>query len=414
VNKTLVRASQIFYSVDKSSLPHARAWVTRLLDRAYGNAQQRKRIKVLINPFSGPGNAEKFYAREAAPILAAAQCHISVEKTTHKGHAVEIGRDLDVDAWDTVACVSGDGLPHEVFNGLGQQKHSRAALAKVAVVQLPGGSGNAMCTNLFGTNSPSLAALAIVKGVRTPMDLVSVTQGPRRMLSFLSQSLGIIAECDLATDHMRWMGNARFTAGFFMRVMDKTLYPCDVAVALETDTKEAIRENFRRQIAARPSEDESRPDGLATAQIAEHEEGLPPLQYGTVEDPLPEGWTMVPNDRMGMFYAGNMAWMASDMNFFSAALPNDGCMDLVEIDGDVPVITSLRSMIAAGEGRLMDMPHIRYRKIRAYRIIPRQQGEGYISIDGERVPFEPFQAEVHKGLGTVLSKSGYLYEGSGV
>jgi len=42
-----------------------------------------------------------------------------------------------------------------------------------------------------------------------------------------------------------------------------------------------------------------------------------------------------------------------------------------------------------------------------------RQKEGLIAIDGERVPWEPFQAEVVRGLGTVLSKRGALYEWDG-
>jgi hypothetical protein len=38
---------------------------------------------------------------------------------------------------------------------------------------------------------------------------------------------------------------------------------------------------------------------------------------------------------------------------------------------------------------------------------------GYISVDGEKVAFEPFQVEVHRALGTVLSRSGAVYEADG-
>ena len=58
------------------------------------------------------------------------------------------------------------------------------------------------------------------------------------------------------------------------------------------------------------------------------------------------------------------------------------------------------------------MPEVNIRKATAYRLIPREN-QGYISVDGENVPFEAFQVEVHKGLGTVLSKSGHLYEAEG-
>lgn len=108
-----------------------------------------------------------------------------------------------------------------------------------------------------------------------------------------------------------------------------------------------------------------------------------------------------------------MAYMAPEANFFQSALPNDGYMDLICIDGDISRLTAVRMMLSVEDGKLFDMPLVSYRKILGYRIIPKQQDDGYISIDGERVPFEPFQAEVHKGLGTVYSKTGHMYEAPG-
>lgn len=46
-----------------------------------------------------------------------------------------------------------------------------------------------------------------------------------------------------------------------------------------------------------------------------------------------------------------------------------------------------------------------YFKAKAYRLELLQE-EGNLSIDGERFPFEAFYAEVHRGLGTVLSMKG--------
>ncbi len=108
-----------------------------------------------------------------------------------------------------------------------------------------------------------------------------------------------------------------------------------------------------------------------------------------------------------------MAHMASDANFFSPALPNDGCMDLVCKNRDISRLAAINMLFAVETGKLFEMPEVWYRKILGYRIIPKDQEDVYISIDGERVPFAPFQAEVHKGLGTVLSKSGHMYEAPG-
>jgi sphingosine kinase len=379
------------------------------LDRAYRGAQRKKRIKVLINPFGGKGSAHKWYYRDIEPIFAAARCELDVEKTRYQGHAVEIAEKLDIEAFDVIASCSGDGLPHEVFNGLGRKPNATRALSKIAVVQLPCGSGNALSLNLNGTDSTSLAALCIIKGLPTPMDLVSVTQGDRRTLSFLSQSAGIVAETDLGTENIRWMGSARFTYGFLVRLLGKTVYPCDLAIKVEIPDKEGIREHYRAAVA-----DRSVPRAGQFATTSEEPQGLPPLKYGTVQDPLPDGWNLAPYDKLGNFYAGNMAYMAPDANFFPGALPSDGFMDLVTIDGDISRMSAVQSLLAVEKGTFFDMPHVNVRKISGYRIIPKHQKEGYISIDGERVPFEPFQAEVHRGLGLVLSKSGKLYEAKGV
>lgn len=425
-----VGVSQISYPIDKGHFSTATKFVARLLDRAYTSSLLHKRVKILINPFGGKGSALRWYNRDIAPILSAARCELDVETTRYCGHAKDIAEKLDVDKFDVVACCSGDGLPHEVFNGLALQKDAQRALRKIAVVQLPCGTGNAMCLNMFGTSSTSLAALGLVKGLRMPLDLISVTQGDRRYLSFLSQAVGIVAELDNGTDHLRWMGDARFTWGFLTRVLGKTMYPCHVAYKCIDDDKNSIRARHTKYIrdARTPSQSNAstsdlRDDGSTLASRSSRQTtadgsagSLPALKYGTINDPLPppqSGWSpLIPMPTVGNFYCGNMSWMTADGNFFQAALPNDGCSDLVTIDGAIPRKDALGLLLAMGEGRLFVHKDVHYRKIEAYRIIPHgEKGkEGYISIDGERVPFEPFQVEVHRGLGTVLSKGGKTYE----
>ena len=404
-SQDIVRVASVNYLIEKAGQSHATSWVSRLLDRAYGESQRRKHIKVLVNPFSGSGKAPKWYLRDIEPIFAAARCEIDVEKTQYPGHGVEIAEKLDIDAYDVVASCSGDGLPHEVFNGLGRKRDASRALSKIAVVHLPCGSGNAMSWNLNGTGSPSIAALCTVKGLQTPLDLISITQGEKRYLSFLSQAVGIVAESDLDTEHLRWMGSARFTYGFLIRLVRQTIYPCDLAVKLEIPTKPQIKEHYRHELSNHAPPHSRRDSYL--------EPGLPPLKHGSINSPLAPDWTLVPCQKLGNFYAGNMAYMAASADFFPAALPNDGCLDLITIDGDISRSAAFNCMIAVEKGTFFDLPHVQYRKVSAYRIIPRAM-KGCVSIDGERVPFKPFQAEVHRGLGTVLSRSGYLYEAKGV
>lgn len=403
-----VTVSALHFPITEKQKPAIEAWVARLLDLAYGTAQRRKRLKVLINPFGGKGTAASLYQTYAAPIFAAARCQVDVQTTEHRGHAIEIAEQLDINAYDAIVCCSGDGLPYEVFNGLGNRANGREALAKIALALLPCGSGNGMTWNCLGTGSNSIAALGIVKGLRTPLDLVSITQQNTRTLSFLSQSFGIVAESDLGTDNIRWMGAQRFTYGFLVRLMKRTIWPCDLNIKAEINDKSAIKEHYATFSAREIDPDADR----IRLEAARQSPAMPELQYGTVQDELPKDWESVPGESMGNFYAGNMAIMSKDTNFFPASLPNDGFMDIVTIDGTVSRATSLNMMNEIGTGGFFDMPDVKIRKATAFRLVPHEK-EGYISIDGEQVPFEAFQAEIHQGLGTVLSKNGRVYEADG-
>ena len=97
--------------------------------------------------------------------------------------------------------------------------------------------------------------------------------------------------------------------------------------------------------------------------------------------------------------------MGADAKFFPPALPNDGLMDLVLIDGNIGRCSSLKLFGAVENNTFFDRPVVEYRKILAYRWSPKNQKTGYISVDGESIPFEPFQAEIHTGLGTVIMKN---------
>lgn len=415
----------------------AQTFASTLHSAAYNLSLPSKRLKVLINPFGGKGTAAKIFEKDARPLLEAARCELDVYQTTKQGEAVDIARELDINAYDAIVCCSGDGIPHEVFNGLGQRKDAQLALRKMAVAQLPGGSGNAMCINLTGTNSASVAALSIIKGTPLPIDLISITQGTRRFLSFLSQSFGIVAECDLGTENMRWMGEARFTVGMLKHILNQTVFPCDLAIGVEMEGKEEIREHWRKGSNTKIIADVS-PSTADSALSSEdkaagedpEDTGLPPLKYGTIADPLPPTWHLTPHPTMGNFYAGNMTWMSSDAKFFPASLPHEGLFDVICIDARISRTSGLKTLLGAIDGSHFGMEHVLYRKVVGYRIIPRLGGddggkkkdvkkgeeekEGYISIDGEKVPFEPFQAEVHKGLGRVLGGNVNRWENSGV
>ncbi|KAJ5093413.1 sphingosine kinase [Penicillium angulare] len=378
------------YPVSADQKDQAASWAKHVLQLAYGSAQRCKRLKVLVNPFCG--SALTKYRTFAAPIFAVAHCEVDVEETRYKGHAGEIAETIPLDAYDAIVCCSGDGLPYEVFNGLARRKDALNALSSMAVAMFPCGSGNAMAWNLFGTDDPSLAALGIVKGLEMPLDLVSVTQGDSHTVSFLSQAMGVLADCDLKTEHLRWAGDARFLYGVLLTIARNTKYPC--------------------QLAFKPTVGEKDSTKTSSGKVSQQLTSLP-LKYGTVQDDIPEDWEVVPHERLASFYTGNMRIVAKDTNFFPDALPNDGLLDIMIIDDTISWAHSLEAIIQLPQGKCHDLKDVEMRKVAAYRLTT-WKPDGDISVDGERYPFEAFQVEVHQGLGRVLSKSANSYQTVGV
>ena len=61
---------------------------------------------------------------------------------------------------------------------------------------------------------PAAATLNAIKGRPMAIDLLSILQDEKRSFSFLTQSVGLMADLDLGTEHLRWLGSSRFVYGY--------------------------------------------------------------------------------------------------------------------------------------------------------------------------------------------------------
>ncbi|EJU05500.1 hypothetical protein DACRYDRAFT_98209 [Dacryopinax primogenitus] len=385
------------------------AWMGRLMTAA-GCIVPGRRIKVIVNPFGGQGKGKHIFEHRARPVFEAAKCFLDVTFTTHSGHAEEVAASLDVSAYDAIAIVSGDGVAYEVFNGLAKHKDALRAL-RLPVAHVPAGSGNAFTVSLIGPKDcrdVALAVLNAVKGRVVPLDIASITQGNERRVTFLSQTMGLMADLDLGTENLRWMGDQRFIVGFVQGVLRMKHCPVKVWLKVAESDKQKIADVFRAHYTF--NTDKSHADGTANgtangnASALEEEpaegEGMPPLKWRDSDN---DGWVEFP-EKIIYLYGGMMPYVARDFMQFPAAEMNDGCLDLV-LQTPAPRTTMLSSQDGAHSGKQFWMPSQHYFKVHAYRAIPLAQ-KGNISIDGERWPFLPFQVEVHKGLGRTLSMLG--------
>lgn len=486
-------------------------WAEDVMRKAYKDVRPFKRVKVLINPVGGPGKARQLFESRARPILEAAGCRLDITITTHRMHGLEIARNLKVEDYDAIGVVSGDGLLHEILNGFATRSDAGKALA-LPLVPIPAGSGNAMSINLLGPQqgfSLALACLNIIKGRPMKLDLLSVTQpasafppgvpvpgrppsgtlGKRaaakarrdaslngnggasargsedvatlidapskpyiQYYSFLSQAIGILADLDLGTEHLRALGDTRFLIGYATSVIRNA--QCDVDVDIKLGTRGSRNRAEMRQRVLDFNQNAAGSDDAATGKSTTIEDGSEAtastsnnLVHGVVTDPIssdagppplfdmrdpswphtflsqstpirqlgaaaetssdadPTSSWMRISEPIASLYAGKLPFVSRDLMQFPFALPNDGTIDVAMILHAGGRVAKVPENGYAENGQVIYQKSMVYLKVEAIRVTPKlKQGDkrlkkgGLISIDGEKVPYAAFQVEVAQGL----------------
>lgn len=181
-----------------------------------------------MNPFSGVAGSSLEIWSQVKNLFSVASIDIVETITTHQGHAEEVCRTLDLnEAKDGIVVVSGDGLFHEVVNGLLHRDDWDEA-SKIPLGIIPAGSGNGLARSIQTWN-PFLAALAIIKGNTEPLDTWSVITNNDRRFAVLSIEWGTVASIDFDSEAVRFMGGARFHLWSFLKLVNRQRYSAELS-----------------------------------------------------------------------------------------------------------------------------------------------------------------------------------------
>ncbi|KAH3674815.1 hypothetical protein WICMUC_003018 [Wickerhamomyces mucosus] len=372
--------------------------VDKIYSLAYKNTKPKKSILILINPNGGRGKGLDLFNSRSKPIFEAAECKVEIKETQYYKHAIEIVQNIDINNYDIIACASGDGIPYEVLNGLYKRKDRAEAFNKLAITQLPCGSGNAMSESCHGTGEISYATLSTIKAVEATIDLMAITQHNEVTISFLSQSIGVIASADVDTEHLAFLGPVRFDLGVAYGVFTRAKYPCDVYIKFATKSKDELRNHYH--------------SNLNLPLVNQIKEENFQLKYNANTE-IPSDWEQIDTDltdNLGIFYTGKMPYVSKNTQFFPTALPNDGTLDLVMMDSRTSILKQVPILLSVDKGSHIHAPEIHYSKILAYRLIPKIKQNGSLSIDGERYDYDEYQCEVLPNTAKILLNDGSFAE----
>lgn len=129
---------------------------------------KKRKLLILVNPFSGRRLAARNW-QIALPILEKAHVEMTVVMTERANHAYEmVYGDLKQGDYDGIVTVSGDGLIHEVVNGLYRRKDWMQLMSTLTLGFIPGGSANGLVANLLELAGENItvenAAFVVAKG----------------------------------------------------------------------------------------------------------------------------------------------------------------------------------------------------------------------------------------------------------
>ncbi|KAG8996044.1 sphinganine kinase lcb4 [Tulasnella sp. JGI-2019a] len=395
---SLVRIEAKIPDPGPEQIKQADEWTASLMQAAYAGIQPHRKFKILVNPVSGKGQARRVFDTRLRPIFEAAKCSIDVTYTTHSGHGSEIAATLPL-TYDAIITMSGDGLPYEVINGFAERADARSVFQQVAVVPLPGGSANAFSINLSGPKDgldPVYATLNAIKGKPIQLDLASVTTLSTRktVYAFLSVAAGLMAELDIGTENMRWMGETRFVIGYLRGLINLSPRKLKVTIRKPIGDKAQIARAFLNDPPPNCT-----PLTLVTGDATASVE-MPRPEFIDEDDAKGNGDWVTFDKGISYINAGLMPYIARDVLEFPVKQACDGQIHLVLQEPDTR-LTMLKSIEMGPRGETFFLNSHHYMKTQALRITPvgsPQKGRDIFAVDGERIPYEGFHMEVHTGL----------------
>ncbi|OWA51096.1 Sphingosine kinase 1 [Hypsibius exemplaris] len=345
---------------------------------------------VVINPSGGQGKAVRMFQERVGPILAEADIAFEVVVSEKLGHITGLARKLDLDKYSAIVIISGDGLIHEVINGLMTRPDWNRAI-QTPLGLIPGGSGNALaasvheaCGETFTHDFPKHAALLLTKSIPVPLDLIYLETPSEERYAFLSIGWGIIADIDIESEKFRVLGETRFTVGGLQRLVGLRLYNGTLSY-LPAD-------------ASTPATTALYDDSLSTQSLPKPATDL----LVPLSSPVPTSWTVVDGDFVSVYLASTSRLGVSNVGIPWAKL-DDGLVYLFWVRGGAPKSAVASFLLNLGSGDHLKSQYVEMAAVRAFRLEPREK-DGILTVDGERIQYGPIQGQVLPSLGRVMSR----------
>ncbi|KAM8934262.1 ceramide kinase-like [Pelodytes ibericus] len=357
----------------------AQEWVRTLQERIHlsGDTRPRK-LLVFINPFGGRGKATKIYRTKICPLFELAGIEVDVIETTRANHARDVILEADLQKYDGVVCVGGDGMFSELLHGLvkrtqrdcnvcEEEEGEKLIPCRLRIGIIPAGSTDCVCFATVGINDPVTSALHIIIGDTQPMDVcASYHAGQLMRYSVSLIGYGFFGDVLKESEAMRWMGPLRYDVAGLKMVLGNRRYRGTVEFQEAQSSNSSPRDNTRCRTGCLVCSESSE----KLKDLKEEEE------EAETHCCLTESWKKV----SGSFLAVNITGMSSACpksqdGLSPSAHLADGTADLILVR-ECSMFQFLRHLSRHTNRKdQFALPYVEVHRVQAMRFIPAQQDE---------------------------------------
>lgn len=300
---------------------------------------------------------------------------------------------------------------------------------KTPVGIIPGGTGNALAESLEMNVITSV--LTAIKGYTRPIDLCRVTQGSQHYWSFLGIHWGYICDTDKESEHLRFLGDLRYTL-YSLKLLSElreyegtfsylptdysateecspSLYNCSICQGNKNMIEEK-KENRSTDVKTENTSTNKKSGykGYIFKEYTKDEENsssiFPSIITHSDYSNPPENWKTI-KGKFFFWVSGNIRSIAKNTTTFPYAHLSDGYIDVVWTHQGSKRKEILKAILNVEDGSYVHHSIIESIKTKAFTLIPGKSKEGkesVIAVDGESIPYQPIGVECFQGLGTIL------------
>ncbi|XP_049423287.1 ceramide kinase [Epinephelus fuscoguttatus] len=352
-------------------------WIQVINEQLSLLTNRPKSLLVYINPYGGKQRGKRIYEQKVAPLFRRACISTDVIVTERANHARDhLKTEANLDKYDGVVCVGGDGMFSEILHGLvtrtqtdngvdHNQPDAELVPCSLHIGIIPAGSTDCICFATVGTNDPVTSALHIIVGDSQPMDVCSVHHNDI-FLRYSVSLLGYGFYGDVLTDseRKRWLGPARYDLSGVKTFLSHNFYEGTISFLPAENNMGDPRDKLQCRSGCRVCQ--HRPSSKDT-QWEMSEEKEKPDKDGS------SGWNVI----RGKFIAINAASMScacprSPKGLSPSAHLADGTTDLILVR-KCSRLGFLRHLLRhTNKEDQFDHSFVEVHRVRKFRFQPRQ------------------------------------------